>query len=65
MTDKPLAAAPYKSYRYSGRYGSISIGAYDDKDAIKQVARSVDKSTIIDIALLERWDGEKWVSCKT
>lgn len=38
--DRPLASAPYTSYRYRGRYGWIMIGALDHADAMREAARS-------------------------
>ena len=57
--NRPCAAQGLTSYRYaSGRYGWIMIGAVDDADALREVARS--RSAPIDPAKLQRWNGEKY-----
>lgn len=53
-TDKPLAAAGLKSYRYKGRYGHIMIGAKDHSDAMNEAKRST--SGQIAQENLEMWD---------
>lgn len=40
LCDKPLAAHGLTSYRYSGRYGWIMIGAKNNNDALVQAQRS-------------------------
>lgn len=58
ICDRPLAAAPLKSYRYKDAYGWIMIGAKNDADALAQAARSFsDKRTTADADNLERWNG--------
>mgnify|MGYP001556602952 CR=1 FL=1 len=58
ICDRPLAAAPLKSYRYKGAYGWIMIGARDDADALIQAARSFsDKRLTANEDNLERWNG--------
>jgi hypothetical protein len=59
--DRPLAAAPWNSYRYAGPYGGIAIGARDDVEALREAGRSLDSGDRPDMGLLERWDGERWV----
>jgi len=54
--DKPVAAAPWLSYRCRGRYGFIMIGASDDVDAMRQALRSTDAPTD-----LRRWNGTEYV----
>jgi hypothetical protein len=57
MTDKPLAdtSLGLTSYRYSGRYGWIMIGARDNADALREAARSTINITIDN---LQVWDNE-------
>lgn len=59
VTNKPCAARGLTSYRYAGRYGWIMIGAVDDADAIREAGRS--RSSPIDPAKLQRWNGEQYV----
>lgn len=59
--DKPMAATPYKSYRYAGQYGWIMIGAMDTADALREAARSV-SSGPIDPAKLQKWNGSEYVT---
>jgi hypothetical protein len=40
VTDKPLAANGFSSYRYKGRYGWIMIGATSISDALNEAQRS-------------------------
>lgn len=62
MIDRPLAAAPFTSYRYQGPYGGIAIGAMDDAGALREAARSLEGGfDNANVALLQRWDGEQWV----
>lgn len=58
--DKPMAAAPWKSYRYKGPYGWVMIGANDDVDAFKEAKRSLSTETAV-FAHLQRWNGEEYV----
>lgn len=41
MSNRPMAAAPLKSYRYAGPYGPIMIGAMDDAGALNEAKRSL------------------------
>jgi hypothetical protein len=54
LCDKPLAAHGLISYRYSGRYGWIMIGAKDDDDALVQAQRSTRDQVIK--SNLQIWD---------
>lgn len=54
MSDKPLAAKPYLSFRYKGRYGWIMIGAMDVNEALREASRSMDCAATI--GNLETWD---------
>lgn len=56
---RPLAAPNLLSYRYSGRYGFIMIGATDNGDALREARRSTDKPLTLDH--LEKWDGVQYV----
>lgn len=62
-TDKPLAAHPFKSYRYRGRYGWIMIGATDNDDALRQAQRSTDDKVTTD--RLQFWDGAEYQDITT
>ena len=53
--DKPLAAAPLKSFRYRGRYGYVMIGATDVADALREAGRSLENDTPT-MDRLELWD---------
>lgn len=55
--DRPCAANGLVSYRYSGRYGYIMIGARDDADALREARRSTD---VVEPGRLEVWDGERY-----
>lgn len=57
--DRPMAAAPYTSYRYRGRYGFIMIGAHDHAGALREAARSTHATVIADD--LEVWNGSRYV----
>ncbi len=59
--ERPLAAAPWRSYRYAGPYGGIAIGAMDDDEALREAARSLCHGQP-DKGLLQRWTGEAWES---
>lgn len=59
--DRPLAAAPFKSFRYPGRYCWIMIGATDTADALREAGRSLDTHGAPDIRKLEAWNGERYV----
>lgn len=56
--DKPLAAPPFDSYRYRGRYGFIMIGARDTAEALSEARRSTDGPITLD--RLEKWDGTRY-----
>lgn len=58
--DRPCAAPPLDSYRYRGPYGWIMVGAFNNADALREVARSTDAP--IDPQLLQKWDGAKYVT---
>ena len=53
--DKPLAAHPWRSYRYKGLFGWVMIGASDDQDALNEAKRSVSGTPTMD--RLQRWNG--------
>ena len=53
-TDKALAAAGLKSYRYKGRYGHIMIGAKNHSDALNEAKRSTGNE--VSQEGLEMWD---------
>lgn len=55
--NRPLAAAPFNSYRCKGRYGWVMIGAMNHADAMREAKRSTDKP-----ADLEVWDGAEYVA---
>lgn len=61
FTDKPMASAPWKSYRYKGRYGFIMIGAMNDQEALSEAQRS--ESEANDIKRLQRWNGSEYEDC--
>lgn len=58
LTDMPLADKGLTSYRYEGCYGWIMIGATDDKDALREAARSTDMPIVMD--RLQKWNGKKY-----
>jgi hypothetical protein len=62
LFDKPMAAKPWISYRYHGPYGGIAIGAMTDTEALVEASRSLSSGEQPDARLLERWNGERWVS---
>ena len=53
-TDKALAAAGFKSYRYKGKYGHIMIGAKNHSDALNQAKQSTRDP--VSQEKLEMWD---------
>lgn len=55
--DRPLAAAPFHSYRAIGRYGWIMIGANDDDDALKHANFS--SETPLTKTELQKWCNER------
>jgi hypothetical protein len=57
---KPLAAPPFDSYRYRGRYGFIMIGARDTAEALSEARRSTDGPVTLDH--LEKWDGTRYTA---
>lgn len=63
MHDRPLAAHPYISYRYSGRYGWVMIGAKDHADALREANRSL-ASGKATIDKLQIWNGSKYIDVK-
>lgn len=58
-TDRPLAVAGLTSYRYTGRYGFVMIGAKNTEDALSEAARSIDGKP--DIANLEIWSDTGYI----
>jgi hypothetical protein len=55
----PLAAHPYKSYRYPNRYGGwIMIGARTTAEAVTQGQRSTSLAVTSD--MMQVWDGAAW-----
>lgn len=50
--DRPCATPGLTSYRYRGRYGWIMIGARDDRDAMREAARS---TSPVAYEFLDRW----------
>ena len=58
--EKPMAVEGLTSYRYQGRFGPVMIGATDARDALNEVSRSIEGQP--DMADLQVWDGEKYVS---
>lgn len=59
-TERPLACAPYTSYRFKGPFGWIMIGAMDDEEAMREAQRSTDNPRWED---LQRWDGTQYMPC--
>lgn len=59
IQNRPLAAAGLTSYRYVGRYGYVMIGATDERDALREAARSTDN---VVREKLEIWNGAEYVS---
>ena len=53
--NRPLAAEGLVSYRYTGPFGFIMIGATDHADALNEANRSLSGSTAT-IANLEIWN---------
>jgi hypothetical protein len=60
MTDRPLAAKPYTSYRYRTSTGWMMIGAMDDADALNEAKRGMSKTHTVERANLQRWDGTEY-----
>ena len=56
--NRPLAAPPWDSYRYRGRYGFVMIGARDTAEALTEARRSTD--TPVTLEHLEKWDGARY-----
>lgn len=61
ITDRPLACAPWLSYRYAGDYGWIMIGAMDDAEALREAARSLSHGVPV-MEKLQRWNGSRYVA---
>lgn len=57
--DKPLAVAPFDSYRLRGPYGWIMIGAMSIDDAMREAARSTAKP---ERDKLQKWNGTEYVN---
>jgi hypothetical protein len=57
-SNKPMAAQGLTSYRYTGRYGFIMIGAKDDNDALSEAKRST--RSAVTLQNLEVWNGKKY-----
>lgn len=55
MSDLPLAAKGFSSYRAKSPYGWIMIGAKDDEDAWREAHRSTANPTD-----LQKWNGERY-----
>lgn len=55
--NKPMAAAPYISYRCEGAYGYIMIGALDHEDAWRQALLSSDTAKRETLSV---WAGTKY-----
>lgn len=62
MSDRPMAAKGFDSYRYAGPYGAIMIGANSTGEALSEARRSLDHCAVLDVGLLQKWDGETWVA---
>ena len=60
--NRPLAAPPFDSYRYRGRYGFIMIGARDTADALNEARQSTDGPVTLDH--LEKWDGTQYTEVR-
>lgn len=60
VTNRPLAAEGLISYRYSGRYGWVMIGAKDDQDALRQAQLSTGEVPLLEN--LQVWDGNAYKS---
>jgi len=56
FSDKPLAAEGLISYRASGNYGYIMIGAKSDAEAMREAFRSSPSARDLEV-----WDGERYV----
>lgn len=59
MCDRPLAASGLISYRCTGRFGWIMIGATDDAHAFREALRSC---TDAKRETLQRWNGQRYVN---
>lgn len=60
VSDRPLAAEGYLSYRCKGAFDWIMIGAKDDADAMVQARRS---SAYAKRETLQKWNGAAYVPC--
>lgn len=59
VTNRPLAIIGLTSYRYSGRFGWIMIGAKNNQEALNEARRSTDDD--VSIAKLQIWDGFRYI----
>ena len=57
--NKPLAAPGLLSWRYRARYGYVMIGAKNQKDALREAARSIEGQP--DQGRLEVWAGCRYL----
>lgn len=60
--NKRMAIKGLTSYRYTGRYGFIMIGATDTADALNEAQRST--SDKVSINNLEVWNGSQYERVK-
>lgn len=60
--EKPLAQAPFASYRIMGRFGWIMIAAMNAQDAMREAERSNSTNYKLAREALEIWDGEKYIN---
>lgn len=60
--EKPLADAPFASYRIPGRFGWIMIAAMNAQDAMSEAGRSNSTNYKLACETLEIWDGEKYIN---
>jgi hypothetical protein len=62
ITNKPLAAEGFTSYRCKSSYGWIMIGARDNEDAMREALRSCDKAKREDLQI---WNGKEYTTIWT
>lgn len=62
ITNKACAAYPLLSYRYSGPYGFIMIGATDDADALNEAKRSLENLNGLSLQNLQKWNGKEYIN---
>tara|TARA_R110002012_G_scaffold262505_1_gene444809 strand:+ start:6077 stop:13843 length:7767 start_codon:yes stop_codon:yes gene_type:complete len=62
VTDKPMAAEGFDSYRYKGRYGWVMIGAKSEQEALSEAGRTVTGD--VSPENLQKWDGVKYTPIK-